>query len=182
MILAKRPRRIPQRELHPEDAIRRIYKHIRLWRRPSWHPHSRRHAHAVGPRLRPHETPDHATHGRPTPNMASGCPRQPRPPLQLRLLFLIVYAPGAHGTRGGRSGARASSTALDHWPLVGLSCVIAAPPDPLAVHRIRRWVCRSAKDTPLPSARLRHLVINLCSTRASPDRPRWPTWPSAPTA
>ena len=24
--------------------------------------------------------------------MASGCPRQPRPPLQLRLLFLIVYA------------------------------------------------------------------------------------------
>ena len=83
-----------------EDANRRIYKHIRLWRRPSWQPHSRRHARRRSTPPSTHETPDHATlHPRTThPNMASGCPRQPRPPLQLRLLFLIVYAPGAHGT------------------------------------------------------------------------------------
>ena len=36
------------------------------------------------------------------------------------------------------------------WPLVGLCAWLGAPLDPLAVHRIWRWVCRGAKDTPSP--------------------------------
>eukprot|EP00964_Phaeocystis_antarctica_P039126 scaffold22378_cov70-Phaeocystis_antarctica.AAC.1 len=66
--------------------------------------------------------------------MASGCPRQPRPPLQLRLLFLGVYAPGAHGTEAGAEldqGVSHGNRLLDTaWPL-RCGQWLGAPPDSL---------------------------------------------------
>ena len=181
MILAKRPRRILLQNKAQKTQSGAYINTYACGVAPRGS-HTRAGTHAVGPRLRPHE--NRPRHPRTThPNMASGCPRQPRPPLQLRLLFLIVYAPGAHGTEEEAEwdqGVSHGTRPFGHWLVSALGSV------PHWIH----WQstgsgdgCAEAPKTrPPPSARQRDLLINLCSIRASPDRPRWPAWPSAPTA
>ena len=123
------------------------------------------------------------THGPPTTNMASGCPRQPRPPLQLRLLFLGVYAPGAHGTEAGaewEQGVSHGMRILDSaWsPRCGLW--LGAPPDPLdcvggdGMPKRQRHAAPSARQRRFQSIfdRLGHLQTDHVSQLGHPLRLR----------
>ena len=149
---------MPSPEQRSKDAVRRIYTYVRLWRRP---PCARAGTHAIGPRLRPHGAPGHATHGdthgRAThPVMASvrasasgqrqpdrrcTCASSSSSSMHLVGTGLERDQCISHGTRPLASDSSLRST----WSPTRST---GSPPDPARV-------CQSAKDT--PSAHRRHV-------------------------
>ena len=181
MILAKRPRRIPQQETHPQHALQTIYKHMRLWRRTSGHP-PRAGTHEVGPRLRPHQTQHqrrprttHHQHGQRLPKTAQAATAA-KTPLPRSLRTWCARNGGGGGVGPGclpRQQTIGHCLASALWPM-------AWCPTRFTGLRRRRWGAEAPKTRPLGTSKT--FLINLCSTRASPDRQRWPAWPPAPTA
>ena len=144
--------------------------------------HTRAGTHEVGPRLRPHQT-QHRRHPRTTHHQHGQrlpAPAQPAtaaaPPLPHRLRTWCARNGGGGGVGPGclpRQQTIGHCLASALWPM-------AWCPTRFTGLRRRRWGAEAPKTRPLGTSKT--FLINLCSTRASPDRQRWPAWPSAPTA